>query len=961
MNYPALCHVARVGVMAAFCLGLGGSAPLRGEATPIATIQHPEPVDFQRELLPILQKKCLACHNATDAESDLVLETPATILKGGSDGPAAVAGKPDESLMLALASRSKDPVMPPEDNSRGATPMTPEELALLKLWIEQGAKGEVTAGAREIQWKPLPPGVNPVLAASQSPDGRLVVVGRANQAWVYDVLLGRYVDRLSDPSLADLPAAHGQPLADLDLVQSLAFSHDSQWIALGGYRTAKLWRRQAAIGPPSELSLPPITAAAGHAGQRTYVADDAGQIYVLAADQPQPLATLAGHSGRITSLAVSPNGTLVASIGQDDTLRIWDAQHQATDNRPQTVGVHQLAWVNDHTLAAACNDNKLRLWTVDPQGKLTGEPRELTGHAQPVTAVARLADDRIVSGSQDGNVRVWLVESGETQRELNHGAAVSHLAATDSAKRLLSAGGDVAAKLWDLESGQLIAELSVDVRRQWQLQQRTLERQVANRQVDNLNQDLEAAKKRTTEEEESLKKTQEARDKAQQEVAKSKEQADKTAAERTTAEAQFAEAKEKLAVAEKAAAEAADDEAKKTAAAAAEEAKKAVQDAENQLKPKVEESDKAAAKLTEDEKALDSAQRSVETSEKALGDAKAQVEQLGPQLEASKQQQQAAEQRTQQADSELQSQRHLANNVAVAADGSVLASSDAQGNVALWRSADGKSLDIHNLGGQPIVALTFAADPSRLQAVTADDKLWWIDVTNRWQLAHTIGTPDDQSPLQDRITALSFSPDDQLLAIGGGQPSRGGELKIYRVDDATLVREIQDAHSDTIFGLAFSPDGKLLASCGADRFMKVFDVQSGNLVRTFEGHTHHVLAVGWRADGRVLVTGGADKVVKLWNLADGSQVGTIQGFGKEVTSVQFAGAEDQFFAACGDRNLYRCNMGGERQSIGSGQDFLYVVSANLLGKSVAFGGHDSIVRVVDDNGAQLAELKPSGP
>jgi hypothetical protein len=54
-------------------------------------------------------------------------------------------------------------------------------------------------------------------------------------------------------------------------------------------------------------------------------------------------------------------------------------------------------------------------------------------------------------------------------------------------------------------------------------------------------------------------------------------------------------------------------------------------------------------------------------------------------------------------------------------------------------------------------------------------------------------------------------------------------------------------------------------------------------------------------------------------------------------------------------------MGGERKSIGSGQDFLYVVSANLLGKSVAFGGHDSIVRVVDDNGAQLAELKPSGP
>jgi WD40 repeat protein len=188
-----------------------------------------------------------------------------------------------------------------------------------------------------------------------------------------------------------------------------------------------------------------------------------------------------------------------------------------------------------------------------------------------------------------------------------------------------------------------------------------------------------------------------------------------------------------------------------------------------------------------------------------------------------------------------------------------------------------------------------------------------------------------------------------------------GELKIYRAADATLVREIQDAHSDTVFGVAFSPNGQLLASCGADRLMKVFDVATGALVRTFEGHTHHVLSVCWRADGRVLATGGADKVVKLWNVADGSQIQTIQGFGKEVTSLQFAGAEDRFYAACGDHNLYRCTVGGERASISSGQDFLYVVSADLLGKAAAFGGHDSIVRIVDDSGGQLAELKPAGP
>ncbi len=118
-----------------------------GQAEPIAAeaISHEGPVDFQRELLPVLQKKCLACHNATAGKRRSRAGIPATILKGGNEGPSVVAGKPDESLVYLLASHQQEPVMPPEGNSANAQNMTPAELGLLKLWIEQGAKGEVTA------------------------------------------------------------------------------------------------------------------------------------------------------------------------------------------------------------------------------------------------------------------------------------------------------------------------------------------------------------------------------------------------------------------------------------------------------------------------------------------------------------------------------------------------------------------------------------------------------------------------------------------------------------------------------------------------------------------------------------------------------------------------------------------------------------------------------------------------
>ena len=140
---------------------------------PIAEIQRDEPVDFEKEILPFLRKNCLACHNSTDAESDLVMETPQAILKGGTEGPAAVPGKGSESLLLQVAAHRMEPLMPPSDNDAGAVPLSSEQLGLLKRWIDEGAEGEVRGDRIKINWQSLPIDVNPILAAAVTKDGRL--------------------------------------------------------------------------------------------------------------------------------------------------------------------------------------------------------------------------------------------------------------------------------------------------------------------------------------------------------------------------------------------------------------------------------------------------------------------------------------------------------------------------------------------------------------------------------------------------------------------------------------------------------------------------------------------------------------------------------------------------------------------------------------------------------------------
>src|SRR5688572_28543476 len=125
----AMCSIAR-----------GQDAPdASKKSTPIEVVEvkRAEPVDFGKEILPILRANCTACHNEKDREGELVLETPEAIRKGGESGPAVVAGKGVESLLLLTASKREKPFMPPKNNKVGAKPLTPQELGLIKLWIDQ--------------------------------------------------------------------------------------------------------------------------------------------------------------------------------------------------------------------------------------------------------------------------------------------------------------------------------------------------------------------------------------------------------------------------------------------------------------------------------------------------------------------------------------------------------------------------------------------------------------------------------------------------------------------------------------------------------------------------------------------------------------------------------------------------------------------------------------------------------
>jgi mono/diheme cytochrome c family protein len=93
-------------------------------------------VDFVKDIQPLFQEKCHKCHGASRHEAGLRLDRRDDALNGGDSGPAFVAGKSGESLLIKyVAGVDPDVVMPPEGEK-----LSDEQIGLLRAWIDQGAK-----------------------------------------------------------------------------------------------------------------------------------------------------------------------------------------------------------------------------------------------------------------------------------------------------------------------------------------------------------------------------------------------------------------------------------------------------------------------------------------------------------------------------------------------------------------------------------------------------------------------------------------------------------------------------------------------------------------------------------------------------------------------------------------------------------------------------------------------------
>ena len=277
--------------------------------------------------------------------------------------------------------------------------------------------------------------------------------------------------------------------------------------------------------------------------------------------------------------------------------------------------------------------------------------------------------------------------------------------------------------------------------------------------------------------------------------------------------------------------------------------------------------------------------------------------------------------------------------VAFSPDGQTVLTAGYGHSAQLWRADTGEPIGQPLRHNDAIRAIAFSGDGRFVatasgEATDGGTALVWSAKTGE-----TVGQPIRH---RREMSAVAFTRDGKLLLTG----SVDGAARLWSSETCEPFSPVL-SHGDTVNALAFSPSGKLAVTASSDRTAKIWTVSTEEVSPLVLPHEARVLTVAFSPDGSTVATGTGDGTARLWNSATGTALGTAMQHQGAIHAVAFS-ADGQWLAtasADGTARLWDATSGEPLGMPLRHRGPVYAVAFNPVRRQLLTGSRDATARL----------------